>query len=230
MQGVHLSGTRLTDDDMTMVIMAALMHDVGYAQLLDDESGTGAQYTFSHVDRSIQFMQEYIADQHFPVAFITPLKCMILSTNPALKISEIDFPDEHTRLLGQLVCTADLTGQMADRTYLEKLLFLYLEFKEASFGDYTSVHDLLVKTKHFYSTVQKKMDVDLDGLYAKLTLYFKDKFSVERNYYLESIEKNIAYLTKITSLDEQEHFAMLKRGGIVQKSADVLARRINFFN
>jgi hypothetical protein len=175
-------------------------------------------------------MQEYITDQHFPVAFATPLKCMMLCTNPALNISEIDFPDERTRLLGQIVCTADLTGQMADRTYLEKLLFLYLEFKEANFGDYKSIHDLLSRTQYFYTAIQKKLEVDLGGLYTKLTFYFKDKFAVERNYYLEAIEKNIAYLTKITALDQEEHFAMLKRGGIVKKSAAVLAQRINFIS
>ncbi|NOU01060.1 MAG: hypothetical protein HOO95_05745 [Gallionella sp.] len=225
MQGAHLSGTRLSDDDITLVIMAALMHDIGYAQLLDDETGTGAQYTSNHVDRSIEFMHEYIADQHLPTAYISPLKCMMQCTNPILNIADIDFPDEHTRMLGQLVCTADLTGQMAARTYLEKLLFLYLEFKEGNFGDYSSVHDLLIKTKQLYTAVQHKMDIELDGLYAKLTYYFKDKFAVERNFYLESIEKNIAYLTKITLLADHEHFAMLKRGGIVQKSS---AQRFNF--
>lgn len=228
MHGVHHSGTRLTDDEITMIIMASLMHDVGYAQLLDDETGTGAQYTLNHVDRSIEFMKEYVADQRFPQAFVTPLECMLLCTNPALTISEIDFPDERTRLLGQIVSTADLTGQMADRTYLEKLLFLYLEFKEANFGDYKSAHDLLIRTRQFYTSIQKKLDIDLGGIYSKLTFYFKDKFNVERNYYLESIEKNIAYLTKITTLNEEEHFSMLKRGGIVEKSTAALAQSTRF--
>ena len=31
---------------------------------------------------------------------------------------------------------ADLVGQMSDRAYLEKLLFLYYEFKEAGFPGY----------------------------------------------------------------------------------------------
>lgn len=230
MHGVHLSGTRLSDDEITMIIMAALMHDVGYAQLLDDETGTGAQYTANHVDRSIEFMREYIADQHFPVAFVTPLKYMMLITNPSLKISEINFPDERTKLLGQIVTTADLTGQMADRTYLEKLLFLYLEFKEANFGDYKNMHDLLCKTQYFYTTVQNKLDIDLGGLYSKLTLHFKESLGIERNFYLESIDRNITYLAKITARDEAEHFSMLKRGGFVEKTNALLSQRISFIN
>jgi hypothetical protein len=112
---------------------------------------------------------------------------------------------------------------MADRTYLEKLLFLFLEFKEANFGDYKNMHDLLSKTQYFYTTIQRKLDLDLDGLYRKLTLHFKDIYAVERNFYFESIDKNITYLAKITALNTEQHFAMLKRGGIVEKSTRILA-------
>ncbi len=217
LHGVHLSGTRLTEDEMSMIMLAALLHDVGYAKQLDDDIGSGAQYTANHVDRGIEFMQAYFSEKNFPAAFVVPVKCMMLCTNPALTISKIEFPDQRTRLLGQIVSTADLTGQMADRSYLEKLLFLYMEFKEANFGDYKNTHDLLYKTKNFYTIVQKKLDEDLAGIYNKLTFHFARQFNVRRNFYLESIEKNIAYLSKITSLSEEQHFPMLKRSGIVNK-------------
>src|SRR3989338_6779753 len=61
MHGVHLSGIRLSGDEMTAIMMAALMHDIGYAQLDGDETGTGAQYTRSHVSRGIEFMRCYAA-------------------------------------------------------------------------------------------------------------------------------------------------------------------------
>lgn len=35
-------------------------------------------------------------------------------------------------MLGEILGTADLTGQMADRTYLEKLLLLFLEFEDVA--------------------------------------------------------------------------------------------------
>ncbi|HEU0282162.1 MAG TPA: HD domain-containing protein [Gallionella sp.] len=223
MHGVHISGARLADGEMTMIMVAALMHDVGYAPLEGEEAGTGAQYTQNHVSRGIEFMQRYIVDRHLPPELATPLKFIILCTNPALAISEINFPDERTRLLGQIVSTADLTGQMADRTYLEKLLFLYLEFEEAHFGSYQNIQDLLRKTRKFYEITRQKLDGDLGGIYAKLSFHFKDWFGVENNYYVESIEKNIAYLSKITSLNEEKYLSMLKRGGIVGKTEALVA-------
>lgn len=218
MHGVHISGIRLASDEVTMIMMAALMHDIGYAQLDGEETGTGAQYTQSHVSRGIEFMQRYAADRHLPPDLAMHLKFIILCTDPALSISKIHFPDERTRLLGQIVSTADLTGQMADRTYLEKLLFLYLEFDEAHFGSFQNVHDLLCKTRKFYEVTRQKLDGELGGIYTKLVFHFKEWLGVENNYYLESIEKNIAYLSKITSLNEVKHLSMLKRGGVVEKT------------
>ncbi len=224
MHGVHLSGTRLADDEMTMIMLAALMHDVGYAQQEGEESGTGAQYTQSHVRRGIEFMQRYAGDRRLPPELAIRLKFIILGTDPAQAISEIPFPDERTRLLGQIVSTADLTGQMADRTYLEKLLFLYLEFEEAHFGSFQNIHDLLRKTRNFYEVTRQKLDGELGGIHARLAFHFKDRFGVENNYYLESIEKNIAYLDKVTSLNEAKYLSMLKRGGIVEKTEALIAQ------
>jgi len=219
MHGVHVSGTPLTDNEITWIMMAALLHDIGYAQLRGEESGSGAQYTQSHVDRGIAFMQRYLTERHFPPDFAAHLEPMMLGTNPALVFSEINFPDARTRMLAQIVGTADLVGQMADRTYLEKLLFLYLEFKEAHFGNYQNIHDMLRQTKGFYEITRgEKLDEAFEGVYTKLAFHFKDYFGIENNYYLESIEKNIAYLSKVISLNEEEHLSMLKRGGIVEKS------------
>ncbi|MGC2165001.1 MAG: HD domain-containing protein [Gallionella sp.] len=135
MHGVHISGTRLSDRELTLIMLGALMHDIGYAQRVGEATGTGAQFTLTHVGRGIKFMQRYNAQQGFPGDLAEPLKFIIRCTDPAESIPKIQFPDERTRLLGQIVGSADLTGQMADRTYLEKLLFLYLEFEEAQFGN-----------------------------------------------------------------------------------------------
>lgn len=225
MHGVHISGTHLSDRELTLIMMAALLHDIGYAQRDGEATGTGAQFTLTHVGRGIKFMQRYNVQQGFPSDLAEPLKYIIRCTDPAESIPEIDFPDERTRLLGQIVSSADLTGQMADRTYLEKLLFLYLEFEEAHFGNYQSIHDMLSKTQSFYEKICMKLDHDLGGINKRLSFHFKDRYGVEKNFYQESIEKNIAYLTKITRESEELHLVMLKRGGIVQKSGTILAKK-----
>jgi hypothetical protein len=224
MHGMHLSGTRLTDNEITMIMIAAMMHNVGYAQRIGEETGTGAQYTRNHISRGIKFVEDYVAGKGFPPALATPMEFILRCTDPAVDISEINFPDARTRLLGQIVGSADLMGQMADRTYLEKLLFLYLECKEAHFGGYQNVHDLLYKTREFYKTTRGKLDDNFGGAYTKLTFHFQDLFGVENNYYLEAIEKNMAYLTTITALDKAEHRSMLKRGGIVKKSETLITQ------
>ncbi len=223
MHGMHLSGTRLTDDEITIILIAAMMHDVGYAQQFGEDSGTGAQYTRSHVSRGIKFVQSYIIGKGYEPKLATPMEFILRCTDPAVDISEINFPDKRTELIGMIVGSADLTGQMADRTYLEKLLFLYLEFKEAHFGGYQNVHDLLNKTRYFYVATRKKLDENYSGVYTKLAFHFKDWFGVENNYYLEAIEKNMAYLATITALNKAEHRSMLKRGGIVKKSEGLIS-------
>ena len=217
MNGLHLSGMKFSDDEISLILIAVLMHDIGYAQLQGEESGTGAQYTQTHVKRGITFMQHYLEKRHLPQDFSIKLAPMIFITDPALVIEDIDFPDDRTRLLGQIVVTADLTGQMADRAYLEKLLFLYLEFKEAHFGNFQSIHEMLRQTKKFYEITREKLDGSFGGLYIQLALHFKEAFGVEENFYLESIEKNIDYLEKVIVNNETEYLTMLKRGGIVEK-------------
>jgi len=214
--GVHISGNPLTDHEITCIMLATLFHDIGYAQLLEEDFGTGAQFTLTHVGRGIKFMQRYLQEHDFPPELASPVECLMSSTNPGLAFEAIWFPDKRTRLLAQIVGSADLVGQMADRTYLEKLLFLYQEFSEAKFGNYASMHELLRHTKSFYETaLEKKLDGNYEGIYKKLTFHFQNYMGVENNLYMESIEKNIDYLSKVIALDETEYFSMLKRGGIV---------------
>ena len=218
LHGLHVSGVAVADDEITLIMIATLMHDIGYVQLQGEENGTGAQFTQSHVRRGIDFMRHYVAEKRLPPGFAEALAPLMLSTDAALNIAQLDIPDERTRLLAKVVATADLTGQMADRSYLEKLLFLYLEFEEAHIGNFQNALDMLRRTGDFYKQTRIKLDKELDGIYTKLSFHFKDTFSVENNYYLESIEKNIDYLSKVISLNEAECLAMLKRGGIVEKS------------
>lgn len=230
MHGVHISVSPLTDHEMNWIMLATLMHDIGYVQRIDEgDAGTGAQHTLTHVGRGIKFMQQYVLDHEFPQGFAKPVEYLMNSTNPALDFNSIVFPDPRIRLLSQIVGSADIVGQMSDRTYLEKLLFLYLEFKEAHFGNYASLLDLLRQTKDFYETTKiKKLDGSFEGVYKNLTAHFKSYMGLGRNLYLESMEKNIAYLAKVISLDESEYLIMLKRGGIVEKSHNLVENNTTF--
>ena len=217
MHGVHLSGDHLTDDEITLIISALLMHDIGYAQRLTEESGSGAQYTQVHVQRGIEFMQHYFSEHKLPESSIHSITGMILATEHTVSFAKIKFNSARTRMLASIVATADITGQMADRAYLEKLLFLYQEFNEAHFGSFQSTYEMLCQTHLFYEETRKKLDGALGGIYRKLESHFKDTLGVGNNYYLESIEKNMVYLQRIVEQDEEVYLSMLKRNGIVEK-------------
>ena len=226
MHGVHASGDHLSDEEITSIMLAILLHDVGYAQRSGEESGTGAQFTRTHVQRGIEFMRQYFAERNLASGITVTVTAMILGTEHNRPFSRINFDDDRSRMLARIVATADITGQMADRIYLEKLLFLYLEFREANFGSYQSMYDLLCQTNRFYEMTREKLDGALGGVYKMLKFHFRDMMGVSNNYYLESIEKNMAYLSRIVASNEAELFTMLKRNGVVEKSRK-LARKNN---
>jgi hypothetical protein len=216
LHGVHLSGTPLDDEEITLVMIAALLHDIGYAQKVDEANGSGAQFTQVHVKRGIAFMERHLSDWNIPGKLAHPLTQIILCTDLHLNLSELNFSTPRIRLLGQIVGSADIVGQMADRTYLEKLLFLFNEFKEANYGNLENSHDLLKKSRGFYESIRKTLDNDLGGIYQRLSFHFKDWIGEDKNFYIESIEHNFKYLDKVIMQQESEWFSMLKRHGIVK--------------
>ena len=226
MHGVHVSGDHLKDEEITLIMLSIMMHDVGYAQRKGEETGTGAQFTQTHVQRGIEFMRRYFAERQFPSDIAVAATSMILGTEHNRPFARINFNNDREKMLARIVATADITGQMADRIYLEKLLFLYLEFREAQFGSYQSMFDLLCQTNRFYEMTREKLDGALGGVYKKLGLHFKEMMGVDNNYYLESIEKNMAYLAKVVAQDEAELFSMLKRNGVVEKSRKYARKKI----
>jgi hypothetical protein len=113
-------------------------------------------------------------------------------------------------MAGQLLGTADLIAQMADRCYLEKCRdHLYLELvlggiaiEETGNGlqrvRYQSGIDLLLQTPAFYKTVVKKrLDIDFNKAYRYIEAVYNG-----HNPYLEFIERNIAYLEHIIETGE----------------------------
>ena len=217
MHGMQLAGKALTEREVLLVMIATLMHDIGYAQLSDgSESGTGAQFTPVHVKRGIGFMRTYLAERNHPPDLADDLEPIISCSDPFLPIANIEFGSARTRLCGQTLGTADLVGQMADRHYLEKLIYLFDEFEEAHMGNYENVHDMLRKSRGFFEVILDKLDSEYDSLYENLENHFLDALGQKRNYYMESIQKNMDYLAKVTAMDESEYFDHLRRGNIIK--------------
>lgn len=193
--GCTLADMEFSAENLLLGICAALFHDVGLIQTADDKVGSGAKYTVGHEKRSITFMKRYLADKPYSKQQIEDCSHLIMCTLLSLSPAEIPFRTQETETLGQIVGSADLMAQIADRYYLEKLLLLFQEFQEAGIPDFVSELDLLKKTEGFYKNVAKKrLAEDFSGVSKHMAAHFKNRWNVDEDLYSESIQKNIDYL------------------------------------
>jgi hypothetical protein len=180
-------------------IIAVLLHDTGYIKTEDDIEGTGAKYTFTHIQRSADFAGLYLPQLGFNKYKISGVRNIIMCTGVKIDYTKIPFNSDEERTVGYALGTADLLGQMSANDYPEKLPVLYSEFEEAYRYEgianlrkrkaivYESVDDLIRKTPHFYEVIVLERFKNMGSMYKYLTHHFKDS----RNHYIEAIEENI---------------------------------------
>jgi hypothetical protein len=205
--GATLDGKVFSHEQITLGLTASILHDAGYIQENGDRVGTGAKHTGTHVQRSMNFLAHYGKDQGLSRESIAAGRAMILCTDLSVDFRTIVFPSTEIELLGKILGTADLLAQMADRTYLEKLLFLYHEFSEAKIGGYESEVDLLKKTVEFYEFIAHRLETTLDASDRFMASHFAARWNIPKNLYHESILRQKNYLTQILqkSSDPREY-------------------------
>ncbi|MGA2555999.1 MAG: hypothetical protein ABSG04_06970 [Verrucomicrobiota bacterium] len=200
---------RLTRRMFELGMLAILMHDTGYLKKRDDNEGTGAKYTLTHVDRSIQFAGELMRGHDYPPQDILAVQNMIRCTGVNVKLDSIQFQSDLERIVGFALGTSDLLGQMAAADYVDKLPILYSEFAEAARynqgrmkagGFFSSADDLMQKTPMFWEIyVRQKISREFLGLFKFLNVPYPDG----RNAYLERIDANIARLRRQLGLPDK---------------------------
>ena len=218
--GATVEGKTFTDHAVLLGMTAALFHDSGYVQTLDDHEGTGAKYTVRHVERIVAFIETYfkekgLSDHDFQVSRAI-MRCTGLTTD----ISSINFESGEIELLGKMLGTSDLLGQMADRFYLEKLLFLFHEFREANIGGYESEFDLLRRTIGFFEMTEKRLMNEFDSVDRFLQPHFRERWNIDKDLYNLAVQQNIDYLQSIIEDHDDNYRELLRRGGIVDKVDD----------
>jgi hypothetical protein len=216
MHGAILEGHSLTGPQVSLGLMCALMHDTGYIQKEKDTKGTGAKYTGSDTSRSIEFMEAYLTDRGLMKEQFAPYADILVCTSLETRADERSFPSPAVELLCKLLGTADLMGQMADRIYLEKLLHLYEEFREAEVAGYRDELDLLKKTKDFYEMVKRRFRGEFNGVCDYVQRHFKERWGIDRNLYIEAIEANIGYLTYLLENHETTYRNHLRRDNVMR--------------
>ena len=216
MHGACLEHQQFKHDSIVLGLITALFHDTGLIQTEDDTEGTGAKYSIGHEARSIRFTKLYLSDRNLFSKYLDDCAHIIGCTIMGLSTKEIAFRSDETRLMGYMLGSADLLAQMADRLYLEKLLYLYREFVEGGMPGFHSELDLLKSTESFYRDVSKKrLNEELGGVASLMRVHFQDRLGEDRDFYEESIKKNIDYLRRILFQYEEDYRQMLRRAGIV---------------
>ncbi|MEN6617000.1 MAG: hypothetical protein ABFD12_10630, partial [Syntrophorhabdus sp.] len=184
-------------------IIGVLLHDTGYIRQEGDDSGTGAKYTLTHVQRSIEFADKYLDE----LAFSLPDKKCILTiihcTGVTLDI-DIPFDSDEERIIGYALGTADLLGQMSAFDYLDMLPILYNEFAESyifSSSDnmpgkspppFASADDLIRSTPSFYENVA----LGRFKIMGSMEHYISYCYDGHHNPYMTAIEANIEAIRK----------------------------------
>ncbi len=211
--GATLRGYRFSKKETDLGLLSALFHDIGLIQEEGDNDGTGAKYTLVHIERGIDFSRNYLKDQGFGEENILYVSSLIRCTDTSLKVRDIDFFSESHELMGKLLGTADLIGQISDRNYLEKLPYLFMEFKEGNVPGYKDENefDFIKNTLNFYKWALRRLRNDLDSVYEFARDHFRERWNIDENLYVLAMERNIKYLEYIIKTDAKNYRKYLRR-------------------
>ena len=217
MHGASAVGIRLSQGTTAMGLIGSLFHDVGFIKAVNENGGTGAQFTSTHVSRSIKMMGDYFAGHGFSADDYALCCSLLQCTDLSLKAQNIAFRSAEEQLLGQMLGTADIVGQMAERAYLEKLLLLYREFQEGGIGFYQSELDLLDGTMGFNAAMQSRLCTDLGNTQTYFRPHFLRRWRIDRDLYADAIEKNMGFLGAILTTHRHDYRSCLRREGILER-------------
>ena len=192
-------GAGLGEEMFVFGILLALFHDSGYLRKRDSEDDRqGAEFTLVHVSRSAELLKQYLTKIGLENQAEMASK-VVHFTGYEVPVDRIKVPDAY-RAIGNMVASADILAQMADRCYLEKCHDrLYKEFVLAGIAQkldstgngqvlFSSPQDLVIKTPGFYQGAKIRMNEALQGAY-----HFAEKHFGGQNLYIEAVEKNILF-------------------------------------
>lgn len=214
--GAYVKGIRIPEKDVSLGLIASLLHDTGYIQGEHDGTGTGAKFTLVHVNRSIQFAEKYFSSDGYSREDFEHCRNCLECTGLDVCVAEIRFDTPEHELLGKMLGAADLLGQMANRTYLEKLPFLFREFKEGNVPGFENELDLLSKTPDFWEFSKQRISTELGSVDRYTRHHFRVCWGVDRDLYREAIENNINHLKMILRNHAHDYRKHLRRGGIMK--------------
>ena len=172
-------------------VICALFHDVGYVRRRGDRRHrNGAEYLPTHVSRGAAFLLEYLRAAGL-ARYATASAALVHFTGRERPPEAIRLDHALLRRIGQMLGTADILAQMADRCYLEKCrdrLYPELVSGGAARGRFRSGEELVRATPGLFIGATKRLDLHL----ARAHEYAERHFGGQ-NLYLEAIHGNVRH-------------------------------------
>ncbi len=215
--GAHASGVSHRERHVTLALIAMLLHETGYIQREDDTTGTGAKYTLVRLNRTMEFVDQYFAANNYDAADCELCRNFIRATDMDEDIDAIPFHSGGEKTLAKMVATADIIGQISDRTYLEKLLFLFQELSEVHVMGFKTELDLLEGTLDSYKQARRRMEDELGNVKCYLEQHFLNRWEIDYDMYADAIESNISYLSHLLENHRNDYREKLNRGGLLKR-------------
>lgn len=196
--GLHCKRVPVSADMLRKGLLAAYFHDTGMLLEEGDPADSGTQYIAGHETRSILFLKNYITEKGLTDEIARDCAIIINYTKLNSDPATFEYHTGEVQLVGQVVGSADILAQMADRYYLESLPLLYHEQEEGGINRHRSAVELMEHTANFYQdVVRKRLVTTFSNTSTAMRTHFRERYSIDRDLYVENIGKNIAYLLKI---------------------------------
>lgn len=197
--GLHHEGELLRDDMVMQALLSAYFHDLGMLPQPSEIEKEAVSFIKTHEQRSMLILDKYLHQHNLPTRYRD--NCAVL-----IKYTDLDWhadgaisQDDKLHICGQVVGTADLVAQMADRYYLESLPLLFHEHQDGGVDRHGSAIELMLSTIEFHEKIiKKRLQGTLGNMALSLRTHFIRRFQLNRNLYLERIASNLKYLEIIT--------------------------------
>lgn len=217
--GAHTSGVPFRERHVTLALISIMLHETGYIQRDEDTGGTGAKFVMVRLERSLEFLDRYFEANGYDAKDRELCRNFMRCTDMDEALDELQFASTGDRILARMVATADIIGQLADRTYLEKLLFLFQELSEVRLLGYRTELDLMENALDSYRSARHRMENELDNVKTYLKSHFLYRWEIDTDLYEDAIESNISYLGHLLDNHRNDYREKLKRGGLLKRLA-----------
>lgn len=196
--GLSCNHVFFSSDTLFKGILSAYFHDSGMLLKQGDSAMSGTAYIADHEERSIAFLVDYITKKNLDPDISKD--CSIIIKYTELKSDPATFGPHSAeiQLAGQVVGSADMLAQMADRYYLECLPLLFKEQKAGGVNQHDTALELMEHTAYFYhNVVLKRLVTTFSETADAMQSHFRNRHTIDMDLYLDNIDKNIRYLKRI---------------------------------